>query len=60
VSFERGDGWLSRRVAQAIAAVAGREDEDDRADAAAADQTGKPEARRRVESSVESENLAVL
>lgn len=39
------DGWLPRRVAQAFAAAAGREDEIDRAHPAAAYQTGRPRPR---------------
>lgn len=39
------DGGLPRRVAQAFAAAAGREDEVDRAHAAAAHQTGRARPR---------------
>lgn len=37
----RSNGWLSRSVEKAIAAVAGRQNEVDRADSAATNQTGK-------------------
>lgn len=37
----KSNGWLSRRVEKAIAAVAGRENEVNRADSAATNQTGK-------------------